>query len=180
MRGALFIDYDELIENPMRECQRLCRYLNDKFELSLQRIDEQTGVMTGAVDPSLRRSRNNGCLDFMSSATQAQRALYQAIERRLREHGSTVNGDFDLNPGGREYLITLVVLRQLMQLVDSDKLLNYISSMPDTFLEIFGIRSPTGADEETWRNLPAGDKNIMNLLNLLNSRVKKTEETTFS
>jgi hypothetical protein len=112
--------------------------------------------------------------------TRAQKALYQALERRVKAPGSTVNGDFDLNPGGREYLITLVVLRQLMQLVDSDKLLNYISSMPDTFLEVFGLRSPTGADEETWRNLPAGDKNIMNLLNLLNSPVKKMEERIFS
>jgi hypothetical protein len=177
---ALFIDYDELIENQMRECQRLCRYLNDKFELSLKRIEEQTKFMAGAVDPSLRRSRNNGRMDFTSFATQAQRDLYQAIGRRLRDHGSIVNGDFDLNPGDREYLITLVVLRQLMQLMDSDKLLNYVSSMPDTFLEIFGLGSPTGADEETWRNLPAGDKHIMNLLYLLNSRVKKMGETSFS
>jgi hypothetical protein len=166
-REALFIRYEDLIEDPTRECRRLCRYLNKKLELPLERIDEQVESMAKAVDSGLRRSRNNGDLDIRTSATRKQNALHLALENRLRSHGLTTRNNFDPDPGWREHLITVDVLRRFGNLIETEKLLQCFNSVPALYLKTFGLRQPTNKDIEKWDRISVSNDTIQTLHKLL-------------
>lgn len=78
---TLFVSYEHLLRNPEEECGRLCRFL-DK-ECRRPSGEAQPGSMAEAVDPALWRNRTGRPFTESPLATQAQKALYESLLRRL-------------------------------------------------------------------------------------------------
>lgn len=98
---AFFISYELLLKNPIHECTRLCRFLDEQFDI--QPSDRKAETMAAAINPELWRSR--GC-PFLDSplATAAQRMVYQATLGRSADFTQECPQTSGLDALWREHL----------------------------------------------------------------------------
>jgi hypothetical protein len=82
-RRKIFVEYEQLVREPRVQARRLAQFL-----------DEQTGGacaaevvawMAAAVEPSCHRNRCNRPLADIPESTRAQQALYQLLQRKVRD-----------------------------------------------------------------------------------------------
>jgi hypothetical protein len=105
--NRLFIEYEELVENPVEQCERLYLFLSRfyKTEASKQQVIKD---MVQTIDPKLRRNRNDSISLDVPQATKEQKALYDFLRRKINNPIERSDQSiFTVYSGWREYLLTL-------------------------------------------------------------------------
>lgn len=101
----LFIAYDQLIQNPQRECARVCHFLDEQCGISLESADERIKLMTDQISVDQYHSQHSKSLADIETTTYEQRALYNFLRVKTIYVNETFNkDDFALYPGWLEYL----------------------------------------------------------------------------
>lgn len=99
----LFVPYEGLIQDPVGQCLRICRFLD--VETGSDRSDGRAETMAKAVDPSLWRNRSETQFSDNEMATPEQKALYEFMRRKVEDPQAPFDiGAFPMYPGWREYL----------------------------------------------------------------------------
>lgn len=103
-RKKIFIAYDQLIQNPERECTRLCQFLDEQHGMS-NASTERIPKMTSQVTASERHFQLPQSLAEVETATREQRALFNFLRVKTMYPNEPFNpDDFALYPGWLEYL----------------------------------------------------------------------------
>jgi hypothetical protein len=111
--SGIFVNYDELLADPETGCRRLCDRLDRQFGVAAPASDQRVEMMAAAVEPLLRRSR--GDLQFSQNplASEAQKALHNAVLQHSKGHPQALCGDFSISPQWREDLTTQDLVHRL-------------------------------------------------------------------
>ena len=113
-RHKIFIAYDQLIDNPLRECTRLCEFLDEQCGKSSREVSERIERMLPQVAESQRHHRYGKALADMEQVTREQRALYNFLRVKIMYPDESFRQeDFALYPGWREYLQAMDMLLTL-------------------------------------------------------------------
>jgi len=103
--AALFLSYEKLLADGIRECTRLSRFLEERLAIQSPGTAQPGEVMAEAVVPEL--CRNRATVGFAQSpiATPVQKALYRTLESLA--NGSPVDpaATAALEPHWREHLL---------------------------------------------------------------------------
>jgi hypothetical protein len=106
----LFIAYDQLTQNPERECERLCRFLDEQCGIESDPFD-RLRYMTEHVTAGQRHFNHPQSLAEVETATREQRALYNFLRvKTMYPHEPYQKDDFALYPGWLEYLSAMDML----------------------------------------------------------------------
>jgi len=104
-RRKIFIAYDQLINDPLRECTRLCHFLDEHCEKSTEGSSQRIEAMLPQVTGNQRHHHYGKALAEMQQATKEQRALYNFLRVKIMYPDEAFQeDDFALYPGWREYL----------------------------------------------------------------------------
>lgn len=104
----IFIQYESLIEKPEKECERLCKFLNEQCGIQAD-AQKKISSMLKAIDPQLRHHCSNEL--FKNLATEEQIRLYTFLKIKTDNPLLPFNpADYPLYPGWREYLLTILAL----------------------------------------------------------------------
>jgi hypothetical protein len=107
----LFIAYDQLINNRLQECTRLCSYLDEYCEISSRDSQERINAMLPRVAKVQQHQHYQKSLAEMPQSTREQRALYDFLRVKINYPDEAFNiADFELYPGWREYLESVDML----------------------------------------------------------------------
>ncbi|MDQ3007271.1 MAG: sulfotransferase [Chloroflexota bacterium] len=110
----IFIAYDQLIDDPLRECTRLCDFLDEHCGKSKRDVQKRLGVMLPRVAKNQQHQSHQKFLADMPQATREQRALYDFLRVKIHYPNETYNtDDFALYAGWREYLESVDLLMTL-------------------------------------------------------------------
>ncbi|HXQ32978.1 MAG TPA: sulfotransferase [Anaerolineales bacterium] len=110
----IFIAYDQLINNPLQECTRLCNFLDKKCEKSSEDSQKRLDLMLPRVAKNQQHQHYEQSLADMPQATREQRALYDFLRVKILYPDETFNvDDFALYAGWREYLESVDMLMTL-------------------------------------------------------------------
>jgi hypothetical protein len=113
-RRKIFIAYDQLMNNPLQECTRLCNYLDRNCEKSSQDAQKRIDVMLPRVAKNQQHQQYQKSLAEMPQSTKEQRALYNFLRVKTLYPDEISNmDDFALYPGWREYLESVDMLMTL-------------------------------------------------------------------
>ena len=113
-RRKLFIAYDQLINNPLQECTRLCNFLDKHCEKSNKDFQNRLDRMLPRVVKNQQHQHYEMSLAKMPQATREQRALYDFLRVKILYPDETFNvDDFALYAGWREYLESVDMLMTL-------------------------------------------------------------------
>ena len=113
-RRKIFIGYDQLMDNPLQECTRLCTFLDQHCERSSQDAQKRIDTMLPRVAKNQQHQHYDFSLAEMRQATREQRALYNFLRVKILYPDETFNpDDFALYPGWREYLESVDMLMTL-------------------------------------------------------------------
>ncbi len=113
-RHKIFIAYDQLLDNPLQECTRLCEFLDEQCGNSSGEVSARVKNMVPQVAESQRHHHYGKALAEMEQATREQRALYNFLRVKIMyPEESFRQEDFALYPGWREYLQALDMLLAL-------------------------------------------------------------------
>ena len=113
-RRKLFIAYDQLINNPLQECTRLCNFLDKHCEKSNKDFQNRLDRMLPRVVKNQQHQHYEMSLAEMPQATREQRALYDFLRVKILYPDETFNvDDFALYAGWREYLESVDMLMTL-------------------------------------------------------------------
>ena len=118
-----FIVYEELINNPRKQCQRLADFLSIEYQ-EKKIDDDRLEAMVAAVDSGLWRNRTVVPFEDIELATEHQKALYKFLLAKAEEpHKPFDTSQYTIYPGWREYLTNLSVLRSLYLRSKNDRTL---------------------------------------------------------
>ena len=107
----IFIAYDQLIQNPRRECARLCYFLDEQCGISSQEAEQRIHNMTSQIATDKHHFQQLSPLAEIETTTREQRALYNFLRVKTIYPNETFNkDDFALYPGWQEYLQVMEVL----------------------------------------------------------------------
>ena len=81
--NKIFIPYEGLVQQPWKQAKRLYEFLNRNCEVKVS-DDMKIEVMAQTVNPKLWRNRNQIRFDQVDEATNEQKALYQFIQRKVK------------------------------------------------------------------------------------------------
>jgi hypothetical protein len=113
-RHKIFIAYEHLIDNPLQECTRLCKFLDEHSGKTGNRTGERIERMLPHVTANQRHHRYGRALAEMEQATKEQRALYNFLRVKIMYPDESFRQeDFALYPGWREYLQAMDMLLAL-------------------------------------------------------------------
>jgi hypothetical protein len=113
-RHKIFIAYEQLIDNPLQECTRLCKFLDEHSGKSSNETFERIERMLPQVTANQRHHRYGKALAEMEQATKEQRALYNFLRVKIMYPDESFRQeDFALYPGWREYLQAMDMLLAL-------------------------------------------------------------------
>ena len=116
----LFIAYDQLLQNPQQECERLCRFLDDQCSLSTQDVEQRIHSMTSQIVADKHHFQHSQSLADIETTTKEQRALYNFLRIKTIYPDETFKEeDFSLYPGWQEYLQTMEFLASFSREQDS-------------------------------------------------------------
>ncbi|MFQ5752659.1 MAG: sulfotransferase family protein [bacterium] len=106
-QGIIFIDYDEILQQPVQQCQRLCTFLDNWVGCS-KNTYHKTEYMAQAVNMKLSHNKSSVRFDEFVLSTPDQRELHQFLEQKLKDPFKKFDStQFSVYPGWREYLLTL-------------------------------------------------------------------------
>jgi hypothetical protein len=104
-RRKFFIAYDQLIQNPQRECTRLCRFLDEQCNVPSENASQRVEAMASKITASQHHYQYPKSLADIETTTREQRALYNFLRVKTIYPEETFHkDDFALYPGWREYL----------------------------------------------------------------------------
>ena len=110
----LFIAYDQLIQNPQQECERLSTFLDMHCKVSPENSDQLLNKMTEQVTAKQRHFQFPQALAEVEVSTREQRALFNFLRLKTMYPDEAFNkDDFAIYPGWREYLQTIDILASL-------------------------------------------------------------------
>lgn len=110
-KRKLFIAYDQLINNPLQECTRLCNFLDKNCEKSSKDFQKRLDQMLPRVAKNQQHQHYEISLSEMHQATREQRALYNFLRVKTLYPDEAFNiDDFALYAGWREYLESVDML----------------------------------------------------------------------
>lgn len=100
----IFIAYDQLVQNPERECTRLCHFLDAQCGIT-ENPAERIEKMAGLITTSKHHFQFSQSLSETGVSTAEQRALYNFLRVKITYPDEVFNpDDFALYPGWLEYL----------------------------------------------------------------------------
>lgn len=100
-----FIAYDQLLQDPQRECTRLCHFLDDQCGIPPNEASQRINSMTSQIAADQHHFQHPVPLAEIETATKEQRALYNFLRVKTIYPDETFNqDDFALYPGWLEYL----------------------------------------------------------------------------
>src|SRR5215211_5539907 len=106
----IFIAYDQLIQNPERECSRLSQFLHAQHEDNGDN-EKRVQNMTSQVTASERHFHHSQALAQINTVTREQRALFNFLRvKTLYPEEPFDPDDFALYPGWLEYLYAMDML----------------------------------------------------------------------
>jgi hypothetical protein len=141
-QNALFIEYEEVIENPFQQCERLYLFLCRHFQTQVGK-EQIVKNMMQAIAPELRHNRSSLSLSKAPQATEGQQTLYDILKRKtenLAEHIDQTR--ISIYPGWREYLLITDAMFQLWFTLPKSERHEALSRLPATHKELsemFGL-----------------------------------------
>ncbi len=112
----IFIAYDQLVQNPQYECERLCNFLDEHCGMDPATKNQRVQAMTSQIIAGQRHYQAPASLADLETATAEQRALYNFMRVKTLSPNETFNvNDFALYPGWLEYLQAMDMLVASMQ-----------------------------------------------------------------
>jgi hypothetical protein len=113
-RHKFFISYEQLIDNPLQECTRLCQFLDEQSGKRAEEAQHRIEAMLPQVAENQRHHHYHKALAEMEQATREQRALYNFLRVKIMEPEEAYQQeDFALYPGWKEYLQAMDMLLAL-------------------------------------------------------------------
>ncbi len=110
-RRKLFVAYDQLLQNPQRECARLCEFLNEQCRVSSQDTSQHIERMASQISPKEYHFQHPIALAKVKVTTREQRALFNFLRvKTMYPEEPFIQDDFALYPGWMEYLRALDML----------------------------------------------------------------------
>jgi hypothetical protein len=107
----IFIAFDQLLQNPQRECTRLCHFLDAQCEIHLAYAEQRIQSMTSQIATDQYHFQHPSPLAKVETTTKEQRALYNFLRVKTIYPDETFNkDDFALYPGWLEYLQTMSMM----------------------------------------------------------------------
>jgi len=116
-----FIVYEELINDPRKQCQRLVDFLS--IEYQEERIDDdRLEAMVAAVDSNLWRNRSAIPFDDLELATEHQKALYKFLLEKAEDPNKPFAASlYPIYPGWREYLTNVEKLESMYHRMENER-----------------------------------------------------------
>ena len=112
----IFVAYDQLLDDPVSECTRLCQFLDKQSGKSIEESQERIEAMVPHVARNQRHHHYGKALAEMAQSTREQRALYDFLRVKIRYPEEAFRAeDFSLYPGWQEYLQAMDMLLTLSQ-----------------------------------------------------------------
>jgi len=112
----VFVAYDQLLDDPVLECTRLCQFLDEQSGNSIEGSQERIAAMVPQVARNQRHHQYGKALAEMEQSTREQRALYNFLRVKIRYPEEAFREeDFSLYPGWKEYLQAMDMLLTLSQ-----------------------------------------------------------------
>ena len=113
----IFLQYEQILAEPARECRRLCDFLDEHCPLNgVQPPQKRVDRMMRAVNQKLRSNSNDGAFLSLPEVTGGQRVLYKYLRSRAQSQVEPLDpGVFAIYPGWKEYLQTVVTLNRLRE-----------------------------------------------------------------
>ena len=106
----LFMGYDQLTANPARECERLCRFLDEQCQVNSDPSD-RIRYMTEQVTAGERHFYHPHSLAEVETSAREQRALYNFLRvKTMYPDEPFQKDDFAMYPGWLEYLSAMDML----------------------------------------------------------------------
>jgi len=100
----IFIPYEGLVQEPWEQAKRLYEFLNWNCEVKVS-DDTRIKAMAEAVNPKLWRNRSQIPFSQAYEATNEQKALYQFLERKVKEPLRKFEiTKYPMPPGWREFV----------------------------------------------------------------------------
>ena len=119
-RHKFFISYEQLINNPLWECTRLCQFLDEQSGKPAEEAQHRIEAMLPQVAENQRHHHYPKALAEMEQATREQRALYNFLRVKIMDPDEAYQqDDFALYPGWKEYLQTMDMLLALSRSQDT-------------------------------------------------------------
>ena len=110
-RRKLFIAYDQLLQNPQRECTHLCQFLDEQCGVSSTDANERIGRMTAQISTKQYHFQHPEALAKVRVTTREQRALYNFLRvKTIYPDEPFIEDDFALYPGWMEYITAMDML----------------------------------------------------------------------
>lgn len=110
----IFVEYEQLLQTPQEECERLCAFLDQ----AVGRIDNpgpRIAAMMEAVDPALCHHREAPALASLQQATDEQCVLYSTLRASVGEPNRPLYmDDLRIYAGWHDYIRTVVTLLGLL------------------------------------------------------------------
>ena len=107
----VFIAYDQLLQNPQRECTRLCHFLNEQCGVSPEDASQRIERMTTQISAKQYHFQHPNALARVKVTTKEQRALYNFLRvKTMYPDEPFIEDDFALYPGWMEYIQTMDML----------------------------------------------------------------------
>ena len=114
--NKIFVAYDQLLDDPISECTRLCQFLDQQCGKSIEESQARIEAMVPHVARNQRHHQYGKSLAEMEQSTREQRALYNFLRTKVRYPEEAFREeDFSLYPGWREYLQAMDMLLTLSQ-----------------------------------------------------------------
>src|SRR6185369_16935799 len=118
----IFIAYDQLIQNPQYECERLCRFLDEQCGTDSATRAQRVQAMSSQISAAQRHYQSPAYLADLDTASAEQRALYNFLRVKTLYPNETFNPhDFAMHAGWMEYLQTMDMLVASMQAMHEEK-----------------------------------------------------------
>jgi hypothetical protein len=112
----IFIAYDQLLENPQLECERLCTFLDEQCGMDRTTSAGRVQAMSSQISSAQRHYQSPASLADLETASPEQRALYNFLRVKTMYPNETFNpNDFAMHAGWLEYLQTMDMLVASMQ-----------------------------------------------------------------
>jgi hypothetical protein len=130
-----FIVYEELINNPREQCQRLADFLSIEYQ-GEKNGDGRLEAMAATVDPGLWRNHTSVPFDDLELATERQKALYKFLLEKAEDPNKPFDASlYTMYPGWREYLNNLNILRSLYLRLKNDRVM-FIAQQQQRIVEL--------------------------------------------
>jgi len=137
-KDRIFISYENLINTPVEQCQRLASFIDRACEYERDR-ESLVGNMVGAINTQLRHNISSIPFSDVPQATREQKALYLYLNEMAQDRAEPFEQlSVELYPGWKEYLQTFDALSKLWQQFQGREQL-LLSLITKAHREVFGL-----------------------------------------